>query len=131
MPRLLHAYQVATSFIKARKTDPKAVVAVPFWGIGAVATLGLTTDDPIRILCNLGHPGCNPDVIEDIHNLDIEIRTHPRLHAKIYATERVAIVGSSNVSTNGLTVEGKESRGWIEANVYSDDQDPRRGHAGF
>lgn len=33
MLRLLHAYQVATSFIKERKTDPKAVVAVPFWGI--------------------------------------------------------------------------------------------------
>lgn len=37
-------------------------------------------------------------------------------------TDDFAIVGSSNVSTNGLTVEGAAAKGWIEANVA--DADP-------
>jgi hypothetical protein len=83
--------------------------------------LGLSKDSPVRILCNLDHPGCNPEVIAEIRDLRIEVRTHPRLHAKIYATKGAAIVGSSNVSTNGLTVEGAASRGWVEANAFCEE----------
>lgn len=121
MLRLLREHQVAAEFRKARKRTLKAVVAVPFWGIGAASTLGLSKGIPVRVLCNLGQPGCNPDAIDEVRKLGIEVRTHARLHAKIYATEQIAIVGSSNVSTNGLTVEGAAAKGWIEANVSSDD----------
>lgn len=121
MLRLLREHQVAAEFRKARKRSLKAVVAVPFWGKGAASTLGFSKGIPVRVLCNLGQPGCNPDAIDEVRKLGIEVRTHPRLHAKIYATNHVAIVGSSNVSTNGLTVEGAAAKGWIEANVSSDD----------
>jgi len=121
MLQLLREHQVAPSFRRARKQSSEAVVAVPFWGNGAASALGLTENDPVRILCNLDHPGCNPDAIDELRGLRIKVRTHPRLHAKLYATKQVAIVGSSNVSTNGLTVEGAASKGWIEANVCSDD----------
>jgi PLD-like domain len=48
------------------------------------------------------------------------VRSHPRLHAKIYATDKFAIIGSSNASSNGLAIEG-QPESWIEANVISDD----------
>jgi hypothetical protein len=119
--QLLREHQVAAEFRKARKKAKSSVVAVPFWGVGAVAALGLSKKAPVRIVCNLDQPGCNPDVIAEIHSLRIKVRTHPRLHAKIYATPDFAIVGSSNVSTNGMTVEGSASKGWIEANVSFND----------
>lgn len=123
MQRLIREHEVAAAFKRARKKAANSVIAVPFWGKGAVSTLGLHEGPTTRIVCNLDSVACNPEVIDQIQKLHIEVRTHPRLHAKIYATESLAIVGSSNVSTNGLTVEGSASKGWIEANVASDDPD--------
>ena len=120
MVRLLRENQLAATFRKAIRQHPEAVVAVPFWGKGALQTLGLSRKMPVRVVCNLDHPGCNPDVIADLRALGLKVRTHPRLHAKIYATRVMAIVGSSNVSTNGLTEEGAAAKGWIEANVLVD-----------
>ncbi len=121
MVEILRETKVAAAFRQAAKNGAAAVVAAPFWGKGAVAALGLTKGQPIRIVCNLDQPGCNPLVIAEIRRLGIKVRTHPRLHAKIYATPTLAIVGSSNVSSNGMTLEGKAAQGWIEANVADTD----------
>jgi phosphatidylserine/phosphatidylglycerophosphate/cardiolipin synthase-like enzyme len=121
MLRLLREHEVAAKFRKERERANEAVVAVPFWGKGAASTLGFSQGIPVRVLCNLAQPGCNPDAIDEVRKLGIKVRSHARLHAKIYATGHVAIVGSSNVSTNGLTEEGAAARSWIEANVVSDD----------
>ena len=122
MFELLREHEVAPKLRKAMKTGGATVIAVPFWGRGAIALLGLKAGTNARIICNIDHPGCNPYEIEDIRKLNIKVWTHPRLHAKIYATAGLAIAGSSNVSSNGLAVEGKAARGWIEANVASTDQ---------
>jgi len=121
MLQLLREHQVAPAFREAKNRAHNIVIGVPFWGRGAVATLDLSKSNSVRILCNLDQPGCNPDVIAEIRSLGISVRTNPRLHAKIYATEAMAIVGSSNVSTNGLSEEGSASKSWIEANIISDD----------
>jgi hypothetical protein len=121
MIQLLREHEVARKFRDARKRAKESIVAVAFWGNGAAKTLGLATGTRVRVICNLDHPGCNPDAIEELQELKIKVRSNPRLHAKIYATEHVAVVGSSNVSTNGLTVEGADATGWIEANVLTDD----------
>lgn len=120
---LVREHQLASEFRKAVRKSPQGVVAVPFWGKGAVETLGLQAGSGVRVICNLNHPGCNPDVIEQLQRLKIKVRTHSRLHAKIYATPNVAIVGSSNASSNGLTEEGDSALGWIEANVLSSEID--------
>jgi hypothetical protein len=119
---LLREDAVAPRFRKAMRNDREAVIAVPYWGKGAIGLLGIKRGANIRIICNIDHPGCNPYEIEDIRNLNVKVWTHPRLHAKIYATPRLAIVGSSNVSSNGLAVEGSASRAWIEANIASGEQ---------
>ncbi len=121
---LLREHELAPAFRKALKRAGSGVIAVPFWGKGAVKLLGLDAGHAIRVICNLDHPGCNPFVIEELCRQKVRVRTHRRLHAKLYATDAAAIVGSSNASTNGLTVEGKEAQGWIELNVAS-------GEAGF
>lgn len=121
MQRLLREHEAAKEFKRARKKATSSVIAVPFWGKGAVSTLGLHVGPPTRIICNLDSIACNPEIINQIRKLGINVRTHLRLHAKIYATENLVIVGSSNVSTNGLTVEGSALKGWIEANVATDE----------
>ncbi len=121
---LLREHELAPAFRKALKRAGSAVIAVPFWGEGAVELLGLDAGHVVRVICNLDHPGCNPFVIEELRKHKAKVRTNRRLHAKFYATDAVAIVGSSNASTNALTVEGKEAQGWVELNVAS-------GEAGF
>ncbi len=121
---LLREHQLAPAFRKALKRAKSGVIAVPFWGKGAVRLLGLDAGHAVRVICNLDHPGCNPFAIEELCKHKVKVRTHRRLHAKLYATDAVAIVGSSNASSNGLTVEGKEAQGWFELNVAS-------GEAGF
>jgi hypothetical protein len=116
---LLREHELAPAFRKALKRAGSAVIAVPFWGKGAVKLLGLDAGHAVRVICNLDHPGCNPFVIEELRKHKVRVRTHRRLHAKLYATDAAAIVGSSNASTNGLTVEGKEAQGWVELNVAS------------
>src|SRR3984893_9737442 len=97
------------------------IVAVPFWGKGALTMLGIGGGQQSQIACNLQISACNPYVIEDLKNAQgVTVRSHPRLHAKIYATNKFAIIGSSNASSNGLAIEGPPES-WIEANVISDD----------
>ena len=51
------------------------------------------------------------------------ILQNDRLHAKVYIFDDTAFVGSSNASTNGLSEEGNELAGWMEANaVITDSQ---------
>ena len=122
MLKLLREYEVAQEFRRRKRTAEQVVIAVPFWGKGAIKSLGLGNNQNVRIICNLGSSACNPDVIADLKKLpSVEVRTHSRLHAKIYATKQFSIVGSSNASTNGLTIEGQALKGWIEANILSDD----------
>lgn len=118
-PKLLREHAVARVFKSALKASGQGVIAVPFWGTGAPDRLGLSHNAPVRVICNLSHPGCNPCVIETLLDRKIRVRSNARLHAKIYATPDAAIVGSSNASSNGLTVEGTAALGWIEANVLS------------
>lgn len=121
MLKLLRENEIAPKFRSLRSAETGSVVAVPFWGVGAAEELGLNDGRNGRILCNLASTGCNPYAVEAVCNLPaIKVASHPRLHAKIYATRGSAIVGSSNASANGLMIDGKPD-GWIEANVLSDD----------
>ena len=121
MLKFLREHQVADAFKVARRKDKQARIAVSFWGEGAAKKLGLRKGADVEILCNLDHVGCNPRAIKELRDLGLKVKSHPRLHGKVYATPGMAIVGSSNASTNGLTVEGNEAIGWKEANVQSDD----------
>jgi hypothetical protein len=120
MLEFLREDDVPRQFRELKRTAAEFLIAVPYWGRGAVETLGIDGRVPSRIICNLASGGCNPHVIGDLKSLrQMKVRTHPRLHAKIYATGNFAIIGSSNASSNGLA-EGSPAS-WIEANILSDD----------
>lgn len=131
MLRFIREQEVAKAFAVAVRKDKQARIAVAFWGQGAAKKLGLSRGVDVRIVCNLDHVGCNPYAVQELLDIGIQVRTHPRLHAKVYSTEKVCIVGSSNASTNGLTVEGEDAVGWREANILSDDPDLVRNANGF
>ena len=95
--------------------------AVAFWGKGASKKLGLDEAGGGRIICNLESGCTNPDEIKHLLSQGFEIRTHAKLHGKLYMTDRSAVVGSSNASLNGLAVEGDLS-GWREINLATDDK---------
>lgn len=98
-------------------------VAVAFWGKGGSRQIGLQAARKCRILCNLRSGACNPDEIAALRRRkkSVEIRTHDRLHAKVYWTPKAVAIGSSNVSTNGLAISPDAAGSWAEANVFSDD----------
>jgi len=45
----------------------------------------------------------------------VQVRRLDNLHAKVVHTSTQALVGSANLSANGLNLEGEESSGWREA----------------
>lgn len=102
-----------------------AKFAVAFWGKDAADTLGISNSisKRIKIICNLQSGACNPVEIRKLLGMSssVDVRTNPRLHAKVYWTPKAVVIGSSNASANGLAVEGNELSSWSEANVYTSD----------
>jgi hypothetical protein len=61
--------------------------------------------------------GTNPDAIGVLQRAGINVLQSDHLHGKVYLFDTAAIVGSSNASANGLSLQDKEVRGWHEANI--------------
>lgn len=102
----------------------EAIIAVAYWGNCAMKELGLDMIDKERqkkfiIICDLMSGACNPDVIRELLGNDNKfvVRKCSSLHAKIYWTPGAVVIGSSNVSANGLGFEGAELSGLLEANA--------------
>lgn len=103
--------------------------AVAFWGDKAPDMLGLRQglNKTALIICNFESGATNPKVMKELWQIKgVAVRSHPRLHAKVYWTEKGAIVGSSNASANGLSFEGTEIEGWLEANILVTDREVLR-----
>lgn len=99
-------------------------VAVAFWGAGAQKLIHPVTKKPIRIICNLKTGGTNPCVIESFLalsrevGLQVQIRQCDVLHAKVVIGKTQAVIGSANISANGLGLEDEESAHWLEAGAH-------------
>lgn len=122
--RLLDEREARSEICSLIKAAEKVRLAVAFWGDGATESLGLgRVGLDLQIVCNLDSGACNPAEIRKLMKLagKDNVRSNPRLHAKIYWTPSGAVVGSSNASANGLALEGNEARSWEEANVLTAD----------
>lgn len=103
-------------------------LAVAFWGEGAVKLISSRPSKHFRILCNLMSGGTNPYVIRELCELAessggrIQIRQCDRLHAKVVVGERQALIGSANVSGNGLGLGDQGSAHWLEAGVLTSEE---------
>jgi len=98
-------------------------LAVAFWGMGSSEIIRKVKNKKIRIICNLESGATNPNEIIKIGQLIgyDNIRSIDNLHAKVYCTDRKMVLGSSNLSANGLSLEGEETNKLIEANVLIED----------
>jgi phosphatidylserine/phosphatidylglycerophosphate/cardiolipin synthase-like enzyme len=65
--------------------------------------------------------GTNPAEIRALMNAGVHVSQSDILHAKVYLFDNQVIIGSSNASANGLSLQGGETSGWIEANVFCDE----------
>jgi len=97
-------------------------VAVAFWGDGAQRLFPIKRTGKTRVICNLLTGGTNPKTIAVLRSRrGYMIRTLDKLHAKVILGDNKAIVGSANVSCNGLGLEGHTSDSWLEAGLLSSD----------
>jgi HKD family nuclease len=102
-----------------------ADIAVAFWGAGGESIFKGWSGSSARIVCTLMSGATNPAVIEQLRKnskLKAEIRQCDDLHAKLVLTERELIVGSANISANGLGLEESEVSGWQELGIRSSDR---------
>jgi len=101
----------------------KIYLAVAFWGKGSSDLIKKAKSKKIKIICNLESGATNPYEIIKIGQLIgfKNIRSIENLHAKVYCTDKKLILGSSNFSANGLSLEGDETNKLIEANLLVDD----------
>jgi hypothetical protein len=112
--------EVIQKYQEQLRSDGSGRIAVAFWGNnGHTRLFGKEIKQPLRVICNLDSGACDPSVIRDLRSREqVQVRNHPRLHAKVYLTSKAVIVGSSNVSTNGLAISSEEGPpGWVEANL--------------
>jgi hypothetical protein len=99
-------------------------VAVAFWGLGAQKLIHPDESKPIRIVCNLRTGSTNPQVIEHFLKLsarpdrNVQVRQCDRLHAKVILGANQAVIGSANISANGLGLEDEDSAHWLEAGMH-------------
>lgn len=113
-------YQQAVTSLAAEEEELLAAVA--FWGKGADALVCPQTGQRARLICNLDSGATNPHVIKALRKKPgVTIRQSDRLHAKVIAGKNKALVGSANVSANGLNLEGSEQSWWDEAGLMTEE----------
>lgn len=96
-------------------------VAVAFWGRGGETIFQGWSGKKLRIICNLAQGATNPKTIRALLDLpNVEVLQQDDLHAKLVLTDTTLIVGSANVSSNGLGLEGAEQAAWREVGLLSE-----------
>jgi hypothetical protein len=96
-------------------------IAVAFWGVGAEELLSNKSPEKTRIICNLSMGGTNPEIIENLIKMGFKVHQLNTLHAKIVISSNEVIIGSANISTNGLSLSADEISGWDEIGISSKD----------
>ena len=135
--KILHGMELHTAIRKLLEEAEWAMIAVAYWGIGATDKLIPRSLDGSKtvIACDFMSGACNPKeiatLIDRVGKLTggigkgkpfAGVGKQAKLHAKVWITDKAAIIGSSNASSNGLGEEGAALLRSIEANLYVDDR---------
>lgn len=102
--------------IKDICAGPNLRCAVAFWGAGSEKLFN-QQDKKIRIICDVSLGGTSPDALRALGapNND-KLRHLSDFHAKVYISDRGAVVGSANASQNGIGFDGQPDL--IEAGMF-------------
>ena len=114
--------QALTTSIKSAVVRAARVkLAVAFWGKHAIELVGLNAHlGRAQILCDAFSGACDPSILSELVARH-DVRFTSGLHAKVYWTPDVVVVGSANASVNGLRNEQDVLR--LEAGIESADPD--------
>ena len=77
------------------------MAAVAYWGKDATKRTGLAEHPnraEVRVICDLLSGACNPNEIEELTRIGVQVKTLDRLHAKVWISGHDVIVGSANAS---------------------------------
>lgn len=119
---LIHGKQYLSTLREQIGEATVASIAVAFWGRGAESVFKEWRGDTLRIICNLALGGTNPKAVKEIMAIqNVEVRHCDELHAKVILTDNALIVGSANISSNGLGLEDDEAAKFHEAGVLTKD----------
>jgi len=81
--------------------------AVAYWGVGAESLLDQAAGAQPCIICDVTRGGTSPNTLRALGAPENDLVRHiPRLHAKVYISDRGAIIGSANASRNGVGLDG-------------------------
>ncbi|MEG3086297.1 phospholipase D family protein [Sphingomonas sp. PB4P5] len=91
--------------------------AVAYWGAGIDQAFPPSEGPPAaRIICDVTRGGTSPKALVDLGATKNKLLRHvPDLHAKVYISDRGAVVGSANASSNGIGFD--TGPGLIEAGM--------------
>lgn len=104
------------------KEEKELIAAVAFLGAGTETILCPAPQQRVRLICNLVSGATNPTVVRTLRNRPgLQLRQSDNLHAKVIAGKKRAVVGSANLSANGLNLEGSEQSWWDEAGLVTED----------
>lgn len=119
---LIHGKQYLKTLRERIGEARTASIAVAFWGRGAEFVFEEWRGDKLRVICNLVLGGTNPLAVKAMMKIpNVELRHCGELHAKVVLTDSVLIVGSANISSNGLGLEKEEAAKFHEVGVLSND----------
>ncbi len=117
--KFLHGGDLAKAICKVLSGD-RQDIAVAFWGAEPLKRLGIGDAAKMRVACDLYSGACNPAAIKDLLDAGASVFDVPGIHAKVYLGSTAMVVGSANVSANGLGEEGVEIIDGLEAGILSD-----------
>lgn len=114
------ADSIAREAIKTLIGESKKVrLAVAYWGSDAMKLFEKCVSMDVKILCDLDSGACDTNEIRNLIKRfgSKNVLRSPNLHAKVYWTDAGMVLGSSNVSTNGLALDNREAARLREANM--------------
>ena len=99
-----------TAAIKSVLCGNHVRCAVAFWGLRADTLFPQTKGNQPRIICDVTLGGTSSEALRALGAPRNDLLKHiPGFHAKVYISDRGAVVGSANVSENGVGLDGPPS----------------------
>ncbi len=109
--------------IESLLTNSKTLnIAVAYWGVGPEGLLANVDKKTTRIICNLNMGGTNPHAIERIRDAGYNIKHLDDFHAKVVCGQSEYILGSANISANGLGLEGDQVAKLLELGIQGSEK---------
>lgn len=106
MTELIIGSETLKAIQEVLDTEGDIYAAVAYWNGGAGEVLGEMAGEKLHVVLDVNAGGTSALELEYlIEKLGEQVKVHPNLHTKTYASQDKAVVGSSNASRPGLQLE--------------------------